>query len=281
MEFRRAGPSDLPVLAELNHQLIRDEGHRNQMTVSELEGRMQAWLDGEYQAHVFQLDTSIVGYALYREDDDSVYIRQFFIRPDFRRQGHGRRAFEWLAKHVWTNRIMRLDVLVGNHVGIAFWRSLGFDDYCITMELDEGPGYVVRDATEQDEQFMRTLHERCYRDVVFAQFGEWNDEQQRGFFDRKWNPSNYQIIVVGRVSVGGVSVRDEDDHVCLSEIVIDPDFQNQGLGTNVVENIVNRAKSENRPVRLQVLRANRAHKLYVRLGFKEIGRTDTHIRMEI
>ena len=135
MELRRAGPSDLPVLAELNHQLIRDEGHRNQMTVSELEGRLQAWLDGEYQVHIFQLDSVIVGYALYREDGASIYIRQFFVRPEFRRQGHGRQAFEWLAQHVWHDRRLRLDVLVGNQAAIAFWRALGFKDYCITLEM--------------------------------------------------------------------------------------------------------------------------------------------------
>jgi hypothetical protein len=31
---------------------------------------------------------------------------------------------------------VRRDVLVGNAGGIAFWRSLGFADYCLTMELE-------------------------------------------------------------------------------------------------------------------------------------------------
>jgi GNAT superfamily N-acetyltransferase len=136
MEVRRVDPSDASIFAELNYQLIRDEGHRSRMTVSELEGRMRAWLDGgEYKAHVFQSDSSIIGYTLYREEDEAIYIRQFFVRPDFRRQGHGRRAFEWLAQHVWHDRRLSLDVLVENHSGIAFWRSMGFRDYCITMEM--------------------------------------------------------------------------------------------------------------------------------------------------
>jgi predicted GNAT family acetyltransferase len=33
-------------------------------------------------------------------------------------------------------------------------------------------------------------------------------------------------------------------------------------------------------VRLQVLRKNRAHHLYERLGFVQTGQTDTHILME-
>lgn len=134
MELHRAESSDSPLLAELNQVLIRDEGHRNRMTVSELEGRMRAWLEGEYRAHIVELDASTIGYALYRKNTDEVYIRQFFIRPEFRRRGYGRKAFQWLARHVWSDRRLRLDVLVGNHLGIAFWRSLGFDDYCVTME---------------------------------------------------------------------------------------------------------------------------------------------------
>ncbi len=60
MDLRRAEPSDSSVLAELNQQLIRDEGHRNRMTASELEGRMREWLKGEYQAHIFDLDASTI-----------------------------------------------------------------------------------------------------------------------------------------------------------------------------------------------------------------------------
>jgi ribosomal protein S18 acetylase RimI-like enzyme len=133
--IRRADSSDSPILAELNQRLIRDEGHRNRMSLAELESRMKKWLTGEYAAHLFELNTAVIGYALYRRDSDCIYIRQFFIRSDYRRRGHGRYAFEWLVKNVWTDqRQLRLEVLVENHVGIAFWRSLGFAEYCITME---------------------------------------------------------------------------------------------------------------------------------------------------
>ena len=34
---------------------------------------------------------------------------------------------------------IRLDVLIGNAGGIQFWRSVGFEDYCITMERTNQP----------------------------------------------------------------------------------------------------------------------------------------------
>jgi len=45
MTFRFATQADCPLLAELNHQLIRDEGHRNRMSVAELEQRLSGWLN--------------------------------------------------------------------------------------------------------------------------------------------------------------------------------------------------------------------------------------------
>lgn len=40
MEYRFAETNDLDRLAEWNYQLVRDEGHRNAMTVHDLRKRM-------------------------------------------------------------------------------------------------------------------------------------------------------------------------------------------------------------------------------------------------
>jgi len=75
MNFRRATSHDCALLSELNHQLIRDEGHRNKMTVLELEQRMKGWLASEYVALFFEKDGEIVAYALYREQPEEIYLR--------------------------------------------------------------------------------------------------------------------------------------------------------------------------------------------------------------
>ena len=75
MTFRKATSDDCALLAELNHQLIRDEGHRNRMTVPELEQRMRGWLTSEYAAFVFEDGKEVVAYALYREQSEEIYLR--------------------------------------------------------------------------------------------------------------------------------------------------------------------------------------------------------------
>jgi GNAT superfamily N-acetyltransferase len=137
MQYRLATTADTALLSQMNHRLIRDEGHRNTMSVAELQARIEGWLGGEYEAVLFADATGPAGYALFRRDEDHIYLRQFFVEPDRRRRGIGRAAMTWLMENAWKEAPrIRLDVLVGNSTGIGFWRSLGFVDYCVTMERD-------------------------------------------------------------------------------------------------------------------------------------------------
>ena len=136
MTFRGGTLGDCPLLAALNHQLIRDEGHRNPMTVPELEQRMRGWLTGEYRAVIFEDGDEVVAYALYREQPEEIYLRQLFVVRNRRRQGLGRRAVEILRSDIWPrNKRLTVDVLVTNKTAIAFWRAVGYVDYSLTLEF--------------------------------------------------------------------------------------------------------------------------------------------------
>lgn len=136
MKHRKATLQDSPLLAKLNHQLIQDEGHRNRMSVLELEVRMRNWLMNEYQAEIFEQKGKPVAYALFRKDNDSLYLRQFFVVHDSRREGIGRKAMQILFNEVWPNEVrIIVDVLSKNEVGYKFWKVVGFRDYAITLEI--------------------------------------------------------------------------------------------------------------------------------------------------
>ncbi len=137
LEYRFATQEDVSLLAEMNQQLIRDEGHRNKMTLPQLQQRMSGWLQGEYTAVIFSEGPETVGYALYRKDPEWIYLRQLFVKAEARRKGIGREAMAWLKKNVWKEaKIIRVIVLVGNLEGISFWKAVGFKDYSITMEIE-------------------------------------------------------------------------------------------------------------------------------------------------
>jgi GNAT superfamily N-acetyltransferase len=136
MTFRHATLEDCALLAQLNRQLIDDEGHRNRMSVPELEQRMRGWLAGEYRGVIFEDGGEVVAYALFREQSDDIYLRQLFVVRERRRQGIGRRAVEILRSQVWpATKRLTVDVLVANGKAVAFWRSVGYTDYCLTLEI--------------------------------------------------------------------------------------------------------------------------------------------------
>jgi GNAT superfamily N-acetyltransferase len=137
LTHRLANAEDCPELAELNRQLVRDEGHRNPMTVSQLEKRMRGWLtSGEYRAVLFEDDDGIVAYAVFRETEAEVHLRQFFVVRHRRREGYGRRAMEELFRSVWPrDKRWTVSVLAGNRPAIEFWRAMGYTDYDVTLEI--------------------------------------------------------------------------------------------------------------------------------------------------
>lgn len=135
LKQRPATLSDASWLGEWNAMLIRDEGHRNIMTVPELEMRMRNWLSGKYQAVVFELQGAVVAYALYRIRPSSVYLRQFFVHPRHRGKGVGREAMRILSRDVWPRNLsVVVDVLLHNEQAREFWKAVGFQDYSIAME---------------------------------------------------------------------------------------------------------------------------------------------------
>ncbi len=137
LKFRFATESDVPWLAKMNQELILDEGHRNKMTLAELEQRMSDFLQNEYDAVIASFRQTDIGYALYKQNPEWLYLRQIFIIKSMRHKGLGRKFIEWLKNNPWKEcKRIRTDVLVGNVVGIDFWKAVGFKEYCIILEME-------------------------------------------------------------------------------------------------------------------------------------------------
>lgn len=129
LALRRVTTADLHVL---NKQLIEDQNHDNPSDLAALERRMHRWLSGAYTVGIIESDGAPAAYAVWREDEDGVYLRQFFVVREQRRSGIGRRAFALLQRD-WNTLDVRLDVLLHNERAQAFWRSVGFRDYSLAL----------------------------------------------------------------------------------------------------------------------------------------------------
>ncbi len=137
LSYRLATLADAGDLAELNRQLIEDEGSDTQKSPAELETRMRGWLSSEYTGVLFYDADHVAAYALYRDNEGrGVYLRQFFVVRDRRRQGVGRAAFQMLRREILVGTRITLDALIDNSRATGFWEAMGMTEYARMYALD-------------------------------------------------------------------------------------------------------------------------------------------------
>jgi len=147
--------------------------------------------------------------------------------------------------------------------------------------LVAGPsGFARRPATDADRAFARRVHHLAYRDVIERQYGAWVEAQQDGFFESSWDSVPHDIILVDGEPCGYVSIEDRATDVHVRELVLAPDYQGREIGSAVLRTVIEGARARGVPVHLGTHLANRAAKLFRRLGFRQIGTTDTHFLFE-
>lgn len=137
-----------------------------------------------------------------------------------------------------------------------------------------------RPATSSDEDFARAAEYTAYHDVIVRQFGSWDQDLNEKHWKANWNPARYEVILSKGQRTGYIVVEKHPDHLFISEIVVIPEYQNQGIGSQILNEELDRARSAGLPVRLQFLKENRAVTLYLRLGFKKYSETETHTLMQ-
>lgn len=70
---------------------------------------------------------------------------------------------------------------------------------------------TLRPATPADSEFCYQLHKAAMGGYVTAIWG-WDEQAQRGFHDRAFNPARWQIITAGGTDIGMLDVEQGLDH---------------------------------------------------------------------
>ncbi|MGE0545004.1 MAG: GNAT family N-acetyltransferase [Dehalococcoidia bacterium] len=145
-------------------------------------------------------------------------------------------------------------------------------------EHERRSGYAFRPATDDDYDFLYGLHVAAMRPYVEQTWG-WDAALQARLFREGFDPTTRCIIVVDGRDIGVLRVERRLSDVFLNSIEIEPSYQGRGLGTSIIGDILTSAHHEGLPVSLRVLHVNPARRLYERLGFHEVERTETHVIM--
>lgn len=137
----------------------------------------------------------------------------------------------------------------------------------------------LRQAKKEDYEFLWNLHKATMKSYVEETWG-WNEQFQKEYFNNQFETKNIQLIVVDDSKIGAIEIQDTEKELFIATFKIAPDFQNKGIGSTILNRIINTSDSKQKPVKLQVLKVNPAKRFYKRLGFETVDETETHFVME-
>jgi ribosomal protein S18 acetylase RimI-like enzyme len=142
-----------------------------------------------------------------------------------------------------------------------------------------GSEIALRPATSADTEFCYRLHKAAMGDYIAAIWG-WDEQVQRAFHDRAFNPHRWQIITAVQADIGMLDVCYRPGEIYLSRIEIDPGHQSQGIGSQIITALLEEAERNGQDLVLDVLTVNRrARALYARLGLTEVASHGTKVTM--
>src|SRR5260221_7848058 len=105
-------------------------------------------------------------------------------------------------------------------------------------------------------------------------------EAQQHFYEREYKRAVDEIILWEGKPAGRLVVERREHEIRCIDVALLPDHRNKGIGTFLIRRLQNEARRENKPLRLQVIRFNRAVNLFERSGFVRTSETGTHFQMQ-
>ena len=123
----------------------------------------------------------------------------------------------------------------------------------------------LRKATEKDIEFLYSLREATMKSHIENEGLNYIFEEQHARV--LFSYENSQIITHENKSVGLLKVDKSTNPWKIIQIQVSPKFQNLGIGTRILQKIIEESNKTECSIELNVLKKNTAQRLYKRLGF--------------
>jgi ribosomal protein S18 acetylase RimI-like enzyme len=148
---------------------------------------------------------------------------------------------------------------------------------------------TLRPATEDDREFLLALYKSSRGDDLRGL--DWDEERIGEFLAMQYEAhQNFltndhpniedQIVLSYGAPVGRLAIEQRAEEIRLVDVSLLPEHRQRGTGTLLIQELQTQAAAAKRPLRLQVIRFNRAVNLFERLGFRRTSETGTHFQME-
>jgi ribosomal protein S18 acetylase RimI-like enzyme len=149
---------------------------------------------------------------------------------------------------------------------------------CKAASPDTTPESSLRPARSDDYDFAARLYFEEMKPLLVA-IGQWNEDQAVARFKAGFRPEQSQVLCSGGTDIGWIQLDESDTRLHLDQLHIIADFRNRGIGTRLVQGLIERARQSRKELALNVVRGNRAIGLYLRLGFHVVGGDEAKLQM--
>jgi len=129
---------------------------------------------------------------------------------------------------------------------------------------------ALRSAQPEDFAFCRRVCHETMRWIIEQLFG-WDEHRQAEKFAGQWRLDETRIITYAGDDVGWLQTKAAEDAVFIGSIYLDTPFHGRGIGTQVMQIVIDEARRDGKAVALGVVKINPARRLYERLGFRTAG----------
>lgn len=152
---------------------------------------------------------------------------------------------------------------------------------CIVVKLkpadvdDAAFLFDVYASTRADEMALVKWDDEQKRDFLRMQF----DAQQK-YYRERFPDTAFQVVLSGDRGVGRLYLYRSTRELHILDIALLPEYRNSGIGTTVLRELLAEASVTGKFVSIYVERANRALRLYERLGFVRAGASQLHYLLE-
>lgn len=155
-----------------------------------------------------------------------------------------------------------------------------------TQTGDSQHAVSLRPEQPDDDAFLYEVYASTREEELALT--NWNENMRRMFLNHQFNAmrqgyrsmfpqGEFLIINVDGKPAGRLVVHRGEGEIRVVDLALLPASRNRGIGTSLMRQICAQA---DRPVRLSVLKLNRAFHWYQRLGFAKTGETGVYDEME-
>ncbi len=136
---------------------------------------------------------------------------------------------------------------------------------------------TLRPATPADRQFVEAVYFKTQRWLLEKLYGWDGDDHESAKFADFYCEASTKIILADGEQAGWVTVLRGRKTANVQCLFLRPEYQNRGIGTHVLQNIIEQVASEGLRLTIGTHQINPAKRLYARLGFLPFLETQDRI----